>query len=101
MTTALLTHPACLKHVTPPGHPEQVARLERVLAALEPMDLVRTAAPLAAEDDLLRIHPQSHLDSLRATFACGGVRRVGWGHFFVTGIFGCCVPWSRGGGQSG
>ena len=72
MTTALLTHPACLKHVTPPGHPEQVARLERVLAALELMDLVRTAAPLAAEDDLLRIHPQSHLDSLRATLPAAG-----------------------------
>ncbi len=36
MVTALITHPDCLDHVTPPGHPEQVARLEAVLAALEP-----------------------------------------------------------------
>ena len=72
MTTALLTHPDCLTHVTPPGHPEQVARLERVLKALEPMALLRTAAPMAAEDDLLRLHPKSHLDSLRAAVPAAG-----------------------------
>ena len=72
MTTALLTHPDCLTHVTPPGHPEQVARLERVLKALEPMALLRTAAPRAAEDDLLRLHPKSHLDSLRAAVPAAG-----------------------------
>ena len=72
MTTALLTHPDCLTHVTPPGHPEQVARLERVLKALEPMALLRTAAPMVAEDDLLRLHPKSHLDSLRAAVPAAG-----------------------------
>ena len=65
MTTALLTHPACLSNIIPPGHPEQVARLERVLAALDPLTLQRQAAPMAAEDDLLRLHPQHHLDGLR------------------------------------
>ena len=35
MTTALLTHPDCLKHVTPEGHPERVARLQALLPALE------------------------------------------------------------------
>ena len=47
MTTALITHPDCLNHVTPEGHPEQVARLEYVLEALTPLDLLRTEAPLA------------------------------------------------------
>ena len=28
MPTALYTHPDCLGHVTPPGHPERVERLE-------------------------------------------------------------------------
>jgi len=65
MTTALLTHPDCLNHVTPPGHPEQVARLDAVLGALQGMDLLRVAAPLAAEDDLLRVHPRGYLDALR------------------------------------
>ena len=65
MTTALITHPDCLAHVTPPGHPEQVARLEAVLSALEPLGLARTAAPLAAEDDILRAHPAAHLAAIR------------------------------------
>lgn len=66
MTTALITHPACLDHVTPPGHPEQVARLEHVLTALEGLDLDRRSAPLVAEDDLLRVHPAAHMQNVRA-----------------------------------
>ncbi|PIE09873.1 MAG: acetoin utilization protein [Rhodobacterales bacterium] len=66
MTTALITHPDCTGHVNPDGHPEQVARLAAVLDALEGLDLLRVTAPLAADDDVLRVHPQSHLDALRA-----------------------------------
>ena len=29
MTTGLFTHPACLAHETPPGHPERADRLRR------------------------------------------------------------------------
>lgn len=65
MTTALITHPDCFDHVTPPGHPEQVARLDAVLTALDGMDLLPIKAPLAAEDDLLRVHPKDYLDMLR------------------------------------
>ena len=65
MTTALITHAECLNHVTPPGHPEQVARLQAVLAALADIDLLRVKAPLAAEADILRVHPQAHIDDLR------------------------------------
>lgn len=65
MKTALITHADCLTHVTPPGHPEQVARLEHILHALAPMDLNRVTAPMAAEDDILRIHPKPYLDMLR------------------------------------
>ena len=43
MTTALITHADCLAHVNPEGHPERVARLEHVLHALEPLDLLRGA----------------------------------------------------------
>ncbi|OUS34705.1 acetoin utilization protein [Rhodobacterales bacterium 56_14_T64] len=65
MTTALITHADCLTHVTPEGHPERVARLEHVLHALEPLDLMRVSAPMAAEDDILRIHPASYVADLR------------------------------------
>ena len=65
MKTALISHPDCLDHVTPPGHPEQVARMDAVWGALEGMDLWRVQAPHAAEDDLLRVHPRAYLESLR------------------------------------
>ncbi len=66
MTTALITHRDCLDHVTPEGHPERAARLSHVLAALEGRALRHVTAPLAAEDDLLRVHPASHIAAIRA-----------------------------------
>jgi acetoin utilization deacetylase AcuC-like enzyme len=72
LATALITHAAFLEHVTPEGHPEQVARLEHVLHALEGLDLKRVAAPMAAEDDLLRIHPKSYLEDLREALPVSG-----------------------------
>lgn len=72
MTTALITHPDCLGHVTPEGHPEQVARLERILEALEGKDVIRVKAPLVAEDDLLRVHPKSHVEAIRAASPVSG-----------------------------
>ncbi|WP_296426879.1 histone deacetylase family protein [Yoonia sp.] len=76
MTTALISHPACLDHVTPPGHPEQVARLDAVLGALAAIDLLRVMAPLAAEDDLLRAHPKAHVDAIRAAAPQSGWRSL-------------------------
>lgn len=63
--TLLYTHPSGLSHVTPPSHPEQVARLSSVLAALEGLDLQRREAPDAEDADLLRGHPQEYLSMLR------------------------------------
>ncbi|MBS1301814.1 histone deacetylase family protein [Loktanella sp. SALINAS62] len=73
MKTVLITHPDCLEHVTPPGHPEQVARMDAVAHALDGMDLHRILAPMAAEDDVLRVHPRSHLDALRRAAPATGV----------------------------
>ncbi len=57
MVTALITHKACYDHVTPQGHPAQVARLDAGLGALAGMVLLRGDAPLAADDELGRSHP--------------------------------------------
>lgn len=65
MPVALITHPDCLGHVTTPGHPEQVARLDAVLNALAGFNLLRFSAPLCAEDDILRVHPKAHVEALR------------------------------------
>lgn len=72
MTTALITHSDCLRHVTPDGHPECVARLERVLGALDGKDLLREEAPLGQEADILRVHPQSHIDHVRGSAPTSG-----------------------------
>ena len=68
MTTALFTHADCLAHVTPDGHPERVARLEAINAALAAKDfdaLHRLEAPVGDVADILRCHPQSHVDFIR------------------------------------
>ena len=70
MTTALFTHPDCLNHVTPPGHPEQVARLKHVEAALAPIEgLDRREAPLCRDEDILRCHPRAYLDAIAGSGA--------------------------------
>lgn len=67
MTTALYTHPDCLEHTTPPGHPEQVARLKYISDALSDFDaLDRREAPLCNEADILLAHPANHLDRIRS-----------------------------------
>jgi len=69
MTTALLTHPDGLNHVTPPGHPEQVARLEYINRALSDPSfdaLTRVEAPLADDADIARAHPQSYIDRMKS-----------------------------------
>ena len=64
MGCALITHADCLDHLTPDGHPEQVARLDHVLHALQGLDLLRIAAPRCEDRDILRVHPQAYLDRL-------------------------------------
>jgi len=76
MTTALITHPACLEHVTPAGHPEQVARLEHILRALKDKDLLRVKAPMGSEDDIMRCHPASHVTDLRSALPNVGHRQL-------------------------
>ena len=76
MATALVTHPDCLGHVTPEGHPERVARLEHVMHALEGLDLVRVEAPLATDDDLRRVHPADYIARIRATAPEAGFAQI-------------------------
>lgn len=64
MTTALLTHPDCLNHLTPEGHPERVDRLHAIAAALADIDLLRLEAPMGEDAHILRAHPQSHIDRI-------------------------------------
>jgi len=67
MTTALFTHDSSLKHQTPPGHPEQIARIEHINAALNAPQfaaLDRRDAPDCEDADILLCHPPSHLTAI-------------------------------------
>jgi len=68
MTTALITHQAALEHVTPYGHPERVARIERLVAEFNAPEfacLMRIEAQMAEESAILRAHPEAYLNALR------------------------------------
>jgi acetoin utilization deacetylase AcuC-like enzyme len=67
MGTGLITHPACLGHLPPPGHPESADRLRAVLRALEKgvfQDLVRIEAPAASREVLQRVHAPAHVEAI-------------------------------------
>jgi acetoin utilization deacetylase AcuC-like enzyme len=68
MPTLLITHPACLDHLTPRGHPERPDRLRAIEAALEAekfQTLAREAAPLAALETIALCHPMDYITALR------------------------------------
>jgi len=65
MATALFEHPDFAAHVTPEGHPEQVARMAAVARGLAGMELDRHLAPVAEDADVLRCHPAVYLARLR------------------------------------
>ncbi len=64
MTTILFTHDACHRHDPGAMHPESPARLEAVLAALEPpafAGIERREAPPAAIDQVARVHDHAYV----------------------------------------
>ena len=65
--TLIFAHDAALNHVTPPGHPERVARIEALLPALRAIEgLDWREAPLGARDDVLRCHPEHYVARIEA-----------------------------------
>ena len=74
--SALITHEDCLEHLTPTGHPEQVARLEYILDALKEINLLRVSAPMAADDDILRIHPLEYISYLKDSLPQKGYKSL-------------------------
>ncbi|MBN2630950.1 MAG: histone deacetylase family protein [Rhodobacteraceae bacterium] len=68
----VLTHDDCLTHVTPPGHPEQVNRLVAVERGLAGLAVTRQDAPMGDVADVLRCHPVSHHDRIKARVPAQG-----------------------------
>ncbi len=78
MSTLLITHPACLDHLTPSGHPERPDRLRAVERALEAekfQSLARVEAPMAPFETIALCHPMDYITEIRdATPEQGMVR---------------------------
>jgi len=68
MPTLLVSHQACLEHLTPAGHPERPDRLravEAVLGADRFGSLVRVEAPVADFDTIALCHPMEYVTAIR------------------------------------
>src|ERR1700685_1404675 len=68
MSTLLISHPACLEHLTPPGHPERPDRLRAIEQALEDERfhlLAREQAPEAPLDIIALVHPMECVEAIR------------------------------------
>jgi acetoin utilization deacetylase AcuC-like enzyme len=79
MATLFITHPACLNHLTPPGHPERPDRLraiERVFEREQFQHLVRAEAPTAEFDTIALCHPMDYVTALRDASPTNGLVQI-------------------------
>ena len=79
MATLLVTHPACLDHITPAGHPERPDRLRAIDQALEDprfQDLVREQAPAATLETIALCHPIDYIAEIRDATPKQGLVRL-------------------------
>lgn len=79
MTTLLIAHDACLDHLTPSGHPERPDRvrvLNRVFEGEQFATLAREQAPVAAREDIVRVHPEDYVAALEEAMPDEGMVRI-------------------------
>jgi acetoin utilization deacetylase AcuC-like enzyme len=79
MPTLLVTHPACLQHLTPLGHPERPDRLRAVERALEAekfQSLARVTAPMAPLETVALCHPMDYIEEIRDATPKEGMVRL-------------------------
>src|SRR6202158_573568 len=79
MSTLLITHPACLDHLTPAGHPERPELLRAIDRALEDerfQMLVRVDAPAASLETIALCHPMDYVTTVRDATPKEGLVRL-------------------------
>ena len=79
MTTLLLSHPACLNHLMPMGHPERPDRLRAIDRALEHekfQSLAREQAPMASLETVALAHPREYIAEVQAASPKEGMVRL-------------------------
>ncbi len=79
MSTLLISHPACLQHLTPAGHPDGPDRLRAIEQALEAekfQSLQRAQAPMAELETIALCHPTDYIEELRDASPKEGMVRL-------------------------
>ena len=79
MSTLFITHPACLNHLTPAGHPERPDRLRAVEQAFEQeqfQHLARMEAPAATFETIALCHPLDYITEIEAASPKEGLVRL-------------------------
>jgi acetoin utilization deacetylase AcuC-like enzyme len=79
MSTLLVTHSACLNHLTPAGHPERPDRLRAIEHALEDekfQSLARAEAPRAEIEAITLAHPMDYAEAIRDASPSEGLVRI-------------------------
>ena len=79
MTTLLLSHPACLDHLNPMGHPERPDRIRAIERALEQekfQGLAREQAPMASLEMIALAHPLDYVEQVREAAPKEGMVRL-------------------------
>jgi acetoin utilization deacetylase AcuC-like enzyme len=79
MSTLLITHPACLDHQTPPGHPERPDRLRAIEQALEEerfQALARELAPRAPLETIALAHPMEYVEAIQEASPTEGLVQI-------------------------
>jgi acetoin utilization deacetylase AcuC-like enzyme len=79
MSTLYITHPACLNHLTPSGHPERPDRLRAIDRVLEDerfQTLARVTAPEASVDDIALCHPRDFIEEVADAVPKEGLVRI-------------------------
>lgn len=88
MGTLFVTHQACVAHDPGAHHPERPDRLRAILRRVaEPdlADLEWREAPLASVEQIIRVHPQAHLDHLLAAVPNAGYASIDGDTIISTG----------------
>ena len=79
MPTLFVTHPACLDHLTPPGHPERPDRLRAINEVLDGKEfsaLRRAEAPAAPLETIALCHPMDYIQQIRDATPQRGMAQI-------------------------
>ena len=90
MQTSLWTHPICLDHLAGLNHPEQPARLQKVLERLQQPDfaeLIWCEAPPVSLEQLSRAHSLSYFEKVRAAAPDAGVVALDYDTYLTSQSF--------------